>query len=234
MRATLRRLLSETHAPSLLADEHDDYVDAGIQQKLGSLTLGLDAYRRSTRNYLATHEMPGSAVSTPFAFRRARIEGVELSATYAHRTTSAWANLSLARAKGRTIVGGDRFFAAATIATASVRFVPLEGDRPVTISAGLTQRLDELSLSADMLISSGAVRTPDALNPNGSRHSAYALLGLAAVYHARIFDRGSDIRLDLTNLTNAHEVTSDATALEGGWTRRGRGRGVTIGIEQGF
>ena len=69
---------------------------------------------------------------------------------------------------------------------------------------------------------------------NGSRHSPYALLGLAAVYHARIIGRSADLRLDLTNITNARYVTSDAGNLEGGWTRRGAARAITIGIEQGF
>ena len=226
--------LGDARVQRTLANERDDYFDAGLQQKLGSVTLGLDGYWRSARNYLADHRTPGSAVSTPFALRRARIRGVELSATYARRTTSAWANLSLAKARGGMIVGGDRLFAMATIAGASARFVPLEGDRPVTLSGGFTQRLDRLSLSADVLISSGAVRTSAVQDPNGSRRPVYALLGLAAVYHAKIFDRPSDIRLDLTNLANTRYVTSDPTALEGGWTRRGRGRAVTIGIEQGF
>lgn len=213
--------------------ERDDYVDIGVQQKLGSFTLGADFYRRLAHHYLAEHENLGSAVPTPFAFRRARLSGVELSATYAHDATAAWANLSLSRARAGTIVGGDGLFAPATIAAAS-RFVPLADDRPLSASGGLTQRLDKLSLSADVLVSSGAVRTSDPEKPNGGRDASYALFGTAAVYHARIAGRASDIRLDLTNLTNVHYPTSDATSLEGGWTRRGRGRAIAIGIEQGF
>ena len=78
------------------------------------------------------------------------------------------------------------------------------------------------------------MRTSAPADPNGGRHSAYAEFGLAAVYHARIADRPADIRLDLTNLANVRYTTNDATALEGGWTRLGRGRAITIGIEQGF
>jgi hypothetical protein len=89
-------------------------------------------------------------------------------------------------------------------------------------------------LSGDVLVSSGAVRTLDVLRPNGSRYPPYALTGLAAVYHARIAGRPSDLRLDITNLTDVRYVTSDAANVEGGWTRRGRSRAITIGIEQGF
>ncbi|MGN6848656.1 MAG: hypothetical protein ACTHJK_04125 [Sphingomicrobium sp.] len=74
----------------------------------------------------------------------------------------------------------------------------------------------------------------DVTDPNGARHPAYAVFGLAAVYHARIAKRPADLRLDLTNLTNVRYATSDATNLEGGWTRWGRRRAITIGIEQGF
>ena len=217
-----------------LPDERDDYYDAGVQRSVGALTLGLDGYLRSARHYLATRETPGSALRTAFAFRRARIRGVELSATYARRGATAWANLSLASARARTIEGGQALFAPETLAGASARAVPLAGDWPVTVSGGFTRRFDELTLSGDVIVSSGAVRTIDPFAPDAARRPTYGVIGLAVVYHLRIADRPADLRLDLTNLTNARYATSDATGLEGGWTREGRGRAVTVGIEQGF
>lgn len=217
-----------------LRDERDDYFDAGLQQRVGSLTLGLDAYSRSVRNYLAEHATIGSAVPTAFSFGSARIRGLELSATYSHGPLSAWANLAFAHARARTIIGGTALFSPEILAAASMHYVPLASERPATASGGMTWRLGKLSLSGDLLVSSGAVRTLQTSEPNESRHSAYGLLGLAGVYHVRIADRPADIRLDLTNLTNGRYVASDAANLEGGWTRRGRGRAVTIGFEQGF
>jgi outer membrane receptor protein involved in Fe transport len=169
-----------------------------------------------------------------FAFKRAKIDGVELSATYAQGPLTAWANLAVAKARARTIIGGDGAFAPPTLLAASARLIPLASERPVTASGGLTWRLGKLSLSGDVLASSGAVRTLDPEDPNGSRSHSYAVLGLAAVYHVRIADKPADLRLDLTNLTDARYVTSDADNLEGGWTRRGNGRAISIGIEQGF
>jgi hypothetical protein len=226
--------IGEESAGTRLPNEHDDYIDAGIQQKLGALTIGLDGYWRSAHNYIAEHRTIGSAAPTAFEFRRARMKGLELSGTYARRGTTAWANLSLSRADARSIIGGEALFAPATIDTASERYVPLDGDRPVTASGGFTKRFGKLSLGGDLLVSSGAVRTFDVTNPNGTRHSAYGVFGLAAVYHARIAKRPADLRLDLTNLTNVRYATSDASTLEGGWTRWGRRRAITIGIEQGF
>jgi hypothetical protein len=226
--------LGEEAGGAALPDERDDYFGAGLQQRLGPLTLGLDGYWRTARNYLAAHETIGSALTTAFAFRRARVRGLELSATYARRSLTAWANLALTRARARTIIGGDPLFAPAALAAASVRAVPLASERPLTASAGLTWRSGRLSLAGDLLVSSGAVQTAALDRPNGARSASFATFGLAAIYHLRIAGQPADLRLDLTNAADARYVTSDAANLEGGWTRQGPGRAITIGIEQGF
>lgn len=218
---------------SRIPDERDSYLDAGLQQRLGSLTLGIDGYWRFARDYIAERRDPESAVAAAFAFDRARIRGVDLSLAYASGRATAWANVSVEDAKARSIIGGEALFPTATIA-ASARWLPLASERPVTASGGFTWRLDKLSLGADALVSSGAVGTADPAAPNGWRHSPYALVGLSAVYHAAIAGRPADLRLDLTNLTDVRSATSDYSALEGGWTRWNAGRAVIIGIEQGF
>jgi len=226
--------LGEEPTGTRLPDERDDYFDAGIQQKLGAFNVGLDGYWRSAHNYIAEHQTIGSAVPVVFGFKRARMKGLELSGTYARRGTTAWANVSLSKDEARAIVSVASLFPPASIAAAAGGYVPLASDRPVTVSAGLTQRFGKFSLGGDALVSSGTVRTLASTDPNGDRHSAYAVFGLAAVYHTKIANRPADIRLDLTNLTNVHYATSDATTLEGGWTHWGRNRAITIGIEQGF
>jgi hypothetical protein len=225
--------LGERLDAARLPDEQDDYFDAGLQQRLGELTVGFDTYRRAARNYLTDRQPIGSAIPTAFSFSRARIEGVEMSATYARGPATAWANVSIQSAKARDIIGGDALFPPNVIAGSS-HWLPLASGRPVTASGGLTLRLGKVSLGGDFLASSGAVRTLDLTDPNGARHSDYAVLGLAAVYHSRIAGQPVDLRLDLTNLTNVHYATNDSTALEGDWTRWGRGRAISIGIEQGF
>lgn len=217
-----------------LPDERDDYFDAGLQQQAGALTIGLDGYARHVRNYIAERQRVGSALPSAFEFRRAHLDGVELSATYARGPMTAWANVALSKAKGRTIMAGATLFPAETIAAASARWIPLAGDRPITGSGGLTWRFGKLDLAGDLSVSSGAVKTPVPDEPNGARYPTFAEFGLAAVYHVRIADRPADLRLDLTNLTDVRAYTNDASNLEGDWTRHSRGRAVTFGIEQGF
>lgn len=226
--------VGEEPAGTNLGNESDNYLDAGVQQRIGSFTFGLDAYWRAARHYIAERQTIGSSVPVAFAFNRARISGVELSATYARGAFSAWGNLALSRGRARDIVGGGTLFSPDVLPAAAARSIPLAGDRPVSASGGLSWRKGKLNLSADVLVSSGAVRTAAPELPDGSRHSAYATLGLAAVYHARIAGEPVDLRADLTNLTNARYSTSDATNLGGGWTRFGEGRALTVGIEQGF
>jgi len=221
---------ASTHSP----DERDDAFDAGIQEKTGPFTLGLDGYVRSAHNYIAEHEAIGLAIPTALVFRRARMKGLEMSGTYARRGMTAWLNLTLSEAAGRSLVGGDALFSPAIVSVAADRYVPLASDKPVTLSGGLTERLGKVTLAGDVLVSSGTVRTLGTGEPDGDRHSTYIVPGLAAVYHATIANRPADIRLDLTNLTNAHYVTSDPTNLAGGWMQWGRPRAITIGIEQGF
>ena len=228
------RPLGEQSSSTRLSDERDDYFDAGIQQRFDAFTLGLDGYWRSAHNYIAEHQTIGAAVPVAFGYKRARIKGLELSATYARRGTTAWANVSFSKAEATEIIGGEALFAPVTIVAAAGRYIPLASDRPLTASGGFTQSFGKLSLSADVTASRGTARSIDLTAPNGDRHSTYGLFGLAAVYHAKIANRPADIRLDLTNLTNVHYTTSDATNLEGGWTHWGRPRAITIGIEQGF
>jgi hypothetical protein len=217
-----------------LADERDDYWDAGIQHRGGPFTLGLDAYLRRSRNFIAEREVTGEAAPVPFRFRRAGIRGLELSATYARGPVTAWANLAVSRARGHSILDPAAVFGPDTLPAASNSGIPLATERPVTGSGGLTWRLGKVTLSGDVLASAGAVRTAAPANPNGSRASPFAVFGFAAVFLARIFERPADVRLDLANVGNIRYLTRDASTLEGGWTSRGRGRALMVGFEQGF
>lgn len=224
----------EEERAARLPTERDDYVDAGAQQKLGPWTFGLDAYSRSARNFLDERKVLGTAAPAAFSFARARFRGVEVSATYARGPLSAWANAAFSKSEARKIIAGQDLFAAAAVAATSDHWVQLASDRPVSASAGLGWRTGKLSLSADLLAGSGAVRTLRTDDPNGSRAPAFLSVGLAAVYHARLLGQAADLRADLTNLTNVHYLANEAANLEGGWTRFAEGRAILVGIEQGF
>ncbi|HEV2596354.1 MAG TPA: TonB-dependent receptor [Sphingomicrobium sp.] len=226
--------LREDEGNAGLPDEHDDYFDAGLQYRAGVLALGADAYLRKTDDLLDAYQAIGSAVSQSFAFRRANFRGLELSATYSTHPLSAWMNVAFSRARGRYLIDNADLFSSAVIAASAMHWIALSSDRPVTGSGGVTWRSRKIALSAIFEGSSGPVRSSTLTSPNGDREKAFATVGLSAVYHVGTARIRRDFRVDLTNLTNARYSTSDASNLEGGWTRWGRGRAITFGFEQGF
>ncbi len=226
--------IEAVQSASVLANERDDYFGAGVQQKLGAVTLGVDGYLRNARNLIVERSTPGSLEPQAFAFRRGRFSGVEISATYAARTVNAWANLSVAHSRGSGLLAPPGLFPAATFEAVGNRWISLSSERPVSGSAGLTWHLERLALGADVAAGSGAIMTMAPGQPNGARAPAYASFGLSAVYHLHLLGRPADLRFDLTNLTDIRYLTNYAANLEGGWTRRNVGRSVMIGIEQSF
>lgn len=226
--------LGEEQASTRLPNERDDYVDAGVQQKIGPVTIGIDGYWRSAHNLIVEHKTRGTAIPAAFAFSRGRFRGVELSATYARGPVSAWANLTISKSQARTIIGGESLFSPETLAAANGRWTDLASDRPVTASGGVSWRIGKLNLSADVLAGSGAVRTLSPSDPNGARAPAFASFGLAAVYHLKVLYGPLDLRADLINLTDVRYIANDAANLEGGWTRFTEGRSVLVGLEKAF
>lgn len=224
----------QTNSASPPPDERDDYLDAGAQQQVGPFTFGVEGYWRSATNLIAEHAVPGQVEPITFSFHHGRFSGVEVSATYATSELNAWANVSFARSRGRDIIADAAVIPLASIAAIGSGWISLELDRPVSGSAGLTWHLERVSLSADVVAGSGIVTAAGPAMPNTARAPAYANLGLSVVYHMRLFGLPADVRADLTNLTNAHYLTSDGYNLEGGWTQRASGRGLLIGIEQAF
>ena len=215
--------------------ETDDYVDAGVEQKIGELTVGIDAYSRSAHNVIQERELGASWIVTSYNLGRARLRGVELTSTYSEGPLSLWANLAVAKGTGRRIVSGQAEFMPAQLAYVASHNVPLDQDQSVTASGGASYRLGRFRLSGDILYASGTRRTAAGGSPNGARLPAYAQVDLAAVCHATgLGHRPADLRLDITNLFDRRYALRDGTALGGGAPEWGPRRGVFVGIEQSF
>ena len=215
--------------------ERDDYIDVGALRKNGDFTIGIDAYTRFSRNLLDEQLWRFGPIGDSFAYRRARSRGVELLTTYADGPFTAWANVALSRSVGQGISLGRSLFDPARLADIDRRWLRTDLDQAVTASAGASRRFGTLQLSADLLVGSGTPRTEPGGAVNAARLPAHAALDLAAVYHLKLVENhATDLRLDITNATDRRYAITDGTALTAGAPQWATGRGIFVGIEQGF
>lgn len=222
-------------AGSLRRVERDRLFDLGLQRKAGGLTLGIDAYDRRARDFIATRFRPDAPVGDAFSYAKARLRGVELVAILSRGPLNAWGNLSLARATATGLSGGAADLPAATAAYLAGHRVPLDSDQRLTLSAGASYRLGPVLLSASLLAGSSPVRTEPGGVPNGGRGPAYATADLAAVWHLKLIeDRPTDLRLDVRNLADRRYSLSDGSGIGGGAPGWNEPRGVYVGVEQSF
>ena len=218
-------------AAAPLRPETDDEYDIGLEQKFEDLTLGVDGYWRQAHDLIADAMFGPAILSTPYNYAAGRIRGVELSLTYAEGPLSAWGNLSLARTEGRGIVSNQSIFAPAQLT--STRFVRLDQDQAVTVSAGVSYRWRALLLTGDLLYGSGFRRSLAA--PNDSGLPAHAQVNLSGVYHLWRQSRYRlDLRIDLINLFDTRYAILDGTALASRMPQWGPRRAIFAGIEQSF
>lgn len=220
---------------SAVLPETDDYYAIGAQQKLGDLTLGIDAYWREANNLLDDVQLAGSYRTVAFNYGHGRLRGVELTATYAARRLSAWANLAVAQARGSRIVSNQAYFAQAALDYAAGHMLATTGAQTVTASGGVSYRWDRFRLSGDLLIGSGLPRTLSGGVPNGDHLPAYAQVNLSGVWRVASFHgHPLDLRVDAINLLDVRYQLRDGTGLAAGPVAWGTRRGLFVGIEQGF
>jgi len=233
-------LAGTTGAPrSLSADllraESDDYYDVGVEQKIGSLTVGLDGYWRDAANLIDVVPIGAGALPRAFNYSTGRVRGVEISATYAEGPFSAWANLAIADGKGRGIVSNQFSFAPVELGFVQRNLVHLSEDQRYTSSAGASYRWGPVRLSADLIYGSGLRRTAPGGAPNADTLPDYVQVNIAAVYHTvGIGQQPLDLRLDVINLFDRRYRLRDGSSIGGGVPQWGPRRSLFVGVEQSF
>lgn len=215
--------------------ETDHYFDVGAQWTLGGLTAGVDAYWRRARNLIADGEFGLAHQERHFNYAAARLRGVEATTTYAAGALTAWANLAVARATGRTIASNQYYFTAAQLRDVAARFTALGTDQRVTASAGASYRFGRLFVSADAIYGSGLPATRPG-NPSNATHLPGALQANLAFRYlwewAANWPLG--LRFDIFNLFDARYALRDGTSLGGGMPQWGQRRVFYVGFEQSF
>lgn len=204
--------------------ENDNYYDFGVQQKVGRITFGIDAFRRDADHLISELQEGSPLMSRPFNYRRGRFTGIELSATYHGDKLAGWANLSFIDAKARTIEAGQGDFAPAQLDYVANHWVRPEGTQRFAASAGGTYRSGRLSLGTELLYGSGMSQgdLPGYIQANFD--VTFRVEGIGA--------RPLDLRMDVINaFDRRYQIDTRSNAGLPQWGPR---RGLFVGAEQAF
>ena len=217
--------------------ERQNYFDAGVQQKIGPVSVSLDGYYRKSKNLIDEGQFGAPIILTPFNYRTGNIHGVEGNISYQHGPWLAYANFSYEKAQGKDIISSQFSFDPADLAYIQNHYIYLDHNQTYTGSAGISYSFREgflagSKLGGDMLYGSG-LRTDEVLDdgsviPNGAHLPGYAQFNLTASHK---FDRpGLEIRVDVTNVGDHKYEIRDGNGIGVGAREYGPRRGVFVGI----
>jgi outer membrane receptor protein involved in Fe transport len=226
---TTNQLPTNVNAETL--SERSDYFDAGVSQKLGGLTLGLDAYYRKVHNLLDEGQFGAALIFSPFNYNQGRVRGVEFSSNYTSGNFSSYLNVSTSRAMGRQVVTGQYNFEQDELDYIATRWVHLDHDQRLTGSGGVSYDLHGTKLGADFLYGSGlradfanSAHLPDYYQINLSANRGFVLPALGKV----------NVRLALINVTDQVYQIRDGSGIGVGAPQFGPRRGAFVGLTKEF
>jgi outer membrane receptor protein involved in Fe transport len=215
--------------------ERQNYFDVGVEQAVGGgLSIGIDTYYRKSENLVDEGQFGAPIILTPFNYKDGKIEGVELSATYAHGPISAYANGSAQKAQGRGIVSSQFNFDPADLAYIANHYIYLDHNQTYTGSAGASYAFhDGTRVGADALYGSGLRKDGDV--PNGDHVPGYAVVNLTASHKFELAHLGDlEARIDVDNVLDKTYLIRDGSGVGVGAPQYGARRGVYFGLTKSF
>jgi outer membrane receptor protein involved in Fe transport len=213
--------------------ERDNYFDLGMSQKLGALTLGVDAYYKKAKNLLDEGQFGAPIILTPFNYAEGYAKGVEFSANYASGPLTAYANLAISQAKGKDIISSQFNFDPADLAYIANHYIYLDHDQTYTVSGGATYRFGATRISADVIYGSGLRR--DGTVPNGDKLPGYTQVNLGAAHEFDGLAGGPlTLRADVINVFDNKYAIRDGSGVGVGAPQFGPRRGFFVGVSKAF
>ena len=237
---TIAKFLGTTAAPEVAQDstvraERSNYFDSGISQVVvPGLTVGLDAYYKTSKNLIDEGQFGAPIILTAFNYAHGIQTGVELTASYDRGPLSLYGNLAWSRAMGKDINSAQYNFSAADLAFIQDNFIHLDHDQTWSGSAGAAYTLRQDSpyptrVSVDLLVQSGL--RADGGVPNGIALPSYATANLSLVQRV---GTGTNLRLDVLNITDAVYQIRNGTGVGVGAPQYGIRRSILAGITHRF
>ncbi len=213
--------------------ERSHYFDVGAQQKLGALTLGVDAYYKTVRNMIDEGQFGAPIILTPFNYGKGYIRGIEFTGNIVHGPFSAYANFTLSKAQGKNIDSAQANFDPADLVFIAGHYIYLDHIQTYTASAGASYKFGDSRISADVLYGSGLRK--DGAVPNGDHVPGYTQVNFSVSHQFHTATLGAfSLRLDLINAFDETYEIRDGTGVGVGAPQFGPRRGVFAGLTKSF
>lgn len=185
----------------------DDYEwDAGATRQLtAKFSLSADLYYERTVHYLDTGQFGVVPIFAPFNYDRGYLWGTEVAAKYKSDPLTAYASVTIGSNWQRGVVTGQFNFPADELAYINSHDIVIDHQPLYGAAAGVAYRLQDYSVSADAIYSSGLragfadlERLPQVLQVNISAERSFRIAGLGVLSNRisvlNLFDRINLIR----------------------------------------
>jgi outer membrane receptor protein involved in Fe transport len=220
--------------------ERSHYFDLGVSQiVIPGLTIGVDGYYKLARNLIDEGQFGSPIILTAFNYAKARVGGVEFTASYDEGPWSAYGNLAYSRAMGTNIVSSQFNFQPDELAYIAQNYIHLDHDQTWTGSAGLAYTFNRgtkypTRVSADLLVQSGLRASTDTA-PNGRAIPTYAVVNAGIVQKLDLgIGQGTELRLDVLNVGDKVYQIRDGSGVGVGAPQFGIRRTILAGVTQRF
>jgi outer membrane receptor protein involved in Fe transport len=218
------------HTDSTPKAERADYYDAGMQQKItDQITLGLDSYFKADSQLLDEGQFGAPIILTPFNYQSGRQYGAEFTANYNEGNFSAYFNAAYERAAGKNIVSSEFEFDPGTLDYVSAHYIPLDHQQIVSLSGGVSYRIEDTVLSSDFIFGSGLRR--EGATPNGDSVPSYITVNLGVSHTFPVYG-GLTARFDIINVFDEVYEIRDGTGVGVGAPQFGARRGIFFGLSK--
>lgn len=214
--------------------ERSDYFDAGVQQTMGGLTVGVDAYYRKVKRLQDEGQFGAALVYSTFNYADGRIKGIEFTANYNQGPFSAYANVAVSRAIGRQVITSQYNFDPDDLAYVADNYIFLDHDQRVSSSGGVSYAIDSATrVGADYLFGSGLRR--DGTVPNGASLPAYLQLNISLSHDFNFAATGTlHTQLALINALDRTYELRDGSGIGVGAPQFGPRRGAYLSVQKDF
>ncbi|HTI31449.1 MAG TPA: TonB-dependent receptor [Sphingomonas sp.] len=242
--ADFARFAGTTRAPEILTgdpvrSEREHYFDAGVQQKLGFFTLGIDGYYKLKRNLLDDGQFGASLVQSPFNYAKGYAWGVEFRADYTRGPLSLYANVARGQEKGKNIVSSQYFFGRDELDYIRNHYIFTDHSQKWTVSAGgsvsIKDGIGTLTPAVDILYGSGLRRDdPAGVVPNGGVLPSYITANLGVGQSFGDGEKAFTLRVDVVNLFDKSYLLRDGSGVGVGAPQYAARRGFFVGLRKSF